>query len=117
MKVGDYVRTKDYGFIKVKSFYYNEDLIHILDENNNEYDFSKELVNNFKPSPNIIDLIEVGDYVNGYLVTTGNQGVGSIYIDLREDLGGRTKLYEQDIKSIVTKEQFESMEYKIGDKE
>ncbi len=47
MKAGDYVKTKDYGFIKVKSFYYNEDMIHILDENNDEYDFSKELVEDF----------------------------------------------------------------------
>ena len=69
----------------------------------------------FKASHNIIDLIEVGDYVNGYPVTTASNGLKSIYIDLREDLGWRTKLYETDIKSIVTKEQFESMQYKVGE--
>lgn len=66
-----------------------------------------------KASYNIIDLIEVGDYVNDYLVTTGNQNVSSIYIDKLDETGKRTKLYNKDIKSVVTKEQIESMKYEV----
>ena len=66
-----------------------------------------------KASNNIIDLIEVGDYVNGYYVedvlkTFVNVAVGSNYFQ-------SPTIYEKDIKSIVTKEQFSSMEYRLGD--
>lgn len=66
-----------------------------------------------KASHNIIDLIEVGDYVNGYYVedvlkTFVNVAVGSNYFQ-------SPTIYEKDIKSIVTKEQFESMSYRIGE--
>lgn len=64
-------------------------------------------------SYNIIDLIEVGDYVNGYYVedvlkTFVNVAVGSNYFQ-------SPTIYEKDIKSIVTKEQFEQMAYKVGE--
>lgn len=64
-------------------------------------------------SYNIIDLIEVGDYVNGYYVedvlkTFVNVAVGSNYFQ-------SPTIYEKDIKSIVTKEMFSSMEYRLGD--
>ena len=51
--------------------------------------------------------IEVGDYVNGEKVTdtwNGNR------IETH-----RSNFHEDNIKSIVTKEQFESMEYKVGE--
>ena len=69
-------------------------------------------------SYNIIDLIEVGDYVNGLQV-----------IEVREHLHNDIEIVltngefnwsfsknesNYDIKSIVTKEQFEAMEYKVG---
>ena len=68
-----------------------------------------------KTSHNIIDLIEVGDYVNGYYVedvlkTFVNVAVGSNYFQ-------SPTIYEKDIKSIVTKEMFSSMEYRLGDDE
>ena len=91
---------------------------HILDINSEftkEFDKTFSRGNIIKSSPNIIDLIEVGDYVNGYLVTTGNQDVGSIYISEIDGLGLKKKLYEKDIKSIVTSEQFSQMEYRIGE--
>lgn len=74
-----------------------------------------------KASHNIIDLIEVGDYVNGDLVlfagaTTwdndGNALVKQVHINHN---GFDWWLREEYIKSIVTREQFESMAYKIGD--
>ena len=61
-----------------------------------------------KSSPNIIDLIEVGDYVNGEKVTDKFDYLLAF---------GNNDYYknENEIKNIVTKEQFEEMEYKIGD--
>lgn len=64
-------------------------------------------------SYNIIDILEVGDYVNGYYVedvlkTFVNVAVGSNYFQ-------SPTIYEKDIKSIVTKKQFEDMEYRIGE--
>lgn len=99
MKVGDYVRTK-----KGTIYQFNSTSSKALSG------AKKYMV---KSSPNIIDLIEVGDYVNGYLVTTGNQNVGSVYISEIDGLGLKKKLYEKDIKSIVTHEQFEAMKYEI----
>ena len=70
-----------------------------------------------KASHNIIDIVQVGDYVNGERVI----GFGASYYD-----GGtieRTSLtldktvtcLDSEIKSIVTKEMFSSMEYRLGD--
>ena len=64
-----------------------------------------------KHSFNIIDLIEKGDYVNGFEVSRKD---GDVVVVL--DFFGQTRGIEsKNIKSIVTKEQFESMSYKIGD--
>ncbi len=74
---------------------------------NDEYFFK-----NFKSSYNIIDLIEVGDYVNGFLVKEVRReiiGLGVIIFD------NGISIWEQNIRSIVTKEQFESMSYKVGE--
>lgn len=107
LKEGMYVRTKD-GEIK-KIFQYNEQ------ENNpmwctlNCYATFKGIFS--KASNNIIDLIEVGDYVNGYKVYN--------YLDklvLSEPFTElHTYIDKIEIKSIVTKEQMASMEYKVGE--
>ena len=85
----------------------------ILTENDGSIyqgEYTKENV--VKASYDIIDLIEVGDYVNDYYVedvfkTFVNVAVGSNYFQ-------SPTIYEKDIKSIVTKQQFENMEYRIG---
>ena len=73
-----------------------------------------------KASHNIIDLIEVGDYVNGLKVSSvGGTYYGrkdkAIYCDYCEnkETGKWTMIYDDEIKSIVTKEQFESMKYEV----
>ena len=68
--------------------------------------------NIIKASHNIIDLIEVGDYVNGQRVDTIQNGqlLSTNSYDFRLE---NIVLCNEDIKSIVTKEQFESMKYKI----
>lgn len=108
MKVGDYVRTKDGYISKIKELGINiytdvgcwsEDYI-------------------IKSSPNIIDLIEVGDYVNGvrvnFVYSPDGKQVFRIELDV-DDLKGHMICESKYITSIVTKEQFESMEYRIGE--
>lgn len=68
----------------------------------------KDIIN---ASFNIIDLIEVGDYVNGVMVTEIKDGK-----PFKEDYNDPYySYYFDDIYSIVTKEQFESIEYKVKD--
>lgn len=76
-----------------------------------------------KESFNLIDLIEAGDYVNGTQVDEfddedGNLYLGfGIYTDSCMDCIEEVRpLSTVEIKTIVTKEQFEAMEYKVGDK-
>ena len=70
-----------------------------------------------KASYNIIDLIELGDYVNGekviltqdYAVTKkGRCLIQTDAYDINDD-------EQYLIKSIVTKEQFEQMQYRVGE--
>ena len=72
-----------------------------------------------KASYNIIDLIEIGDYVNGDLVLFAGATVwdndGNV-LDKRvhiNHIGNDLWIAEKLIKSIVTKEQFESICYKV----
>ena len=115
MKVGDYVRTNNGGVGKIikcpfKSMY--------LDEIWGDIENTETIITNnvYKSSPNIIDLIEVGDYVNGERVVYIDDCKGAMrefyytFEDVTHDVGH----YEEEIETIVTKERFESMEYKLG---
>lgn len=62
-----------------------------------------------KSSPNIIDLIEEGDYVNGWRVMLKNDD----YFFVGDENEGTWHLLLEDIKSIVTREMFENIEYKV----
>lgn len=109
MKIGDYVRTKHYGISKITDIY-NEDKIEL--DNVNAFGIKGVCYmteNIIKSSPKIIDLIEVGDYVNGCKIT-GKSNLNILYT-----YDEQVMLTNKNIKSIVTKEAFESMEYKIGD--
>lgn len=95
IKVGDYVRLKKGEIFKA-------------DENTtNYYNSNKEYITNeiVKHSSNIIDLIEVGDYVNGFVVRA--KDTKNIYWDFLK------KSFPYEIGNIVTKEQFEAIEYKV----
>lgn len=100
----------------------NESDIYELDNNNNNI-FENDVV---KASFNIIDILEVGDYVNGHEVEEVNNNLNEhkgtcnsldTYLWVVNDLDEFEEIviFEKDIKSIVTKKQFESMEYRIGD--
>lgn len=71
-----------------------------------------------KASYNIIDLIEEGDYVNGIMVNGKiNDKVQVAYICHNEELNYHMFLTFdiEDIRTIVTKEQFSNMEYRLGE--
>ena len=122
LEVGMYVRGKYYGYRgKIGKIIknYNNDLEiaytngvlkttvgSFLDDNTDIN--GRQYVASF----DITDLIEVGDYVNGHEVKAKQSGVKRIYIAEDENY---VWLYEEDIKSIVTKEQFEQVSYKVGD--
>ena len=57
----------------------------------------------------LIELVKVGDYVNGFKVNA----VYDDYVWNSGEYGGAISFHEEDIKSIVTKEQFEAMQYEI----
>ena len=115
MKVGDYVRTKNDGIQKIVKVTENN-CLYITCTAGFDYHTSldEEIIG--QPSTNIIDLIEVGDYVNGYLVKyVSDDGV---YIDIpfvdSESIGCNVDLIRtEEIETIVTKERFENMEYKV----
>ena len=97
IEVGEYYRTK------------NGEILKIVDLD--EYSF---LVDKFyyqivKHSKNIIDLLEAGDYVNGYRVENVSVETNEVLLD-HNGFGWRT-LKNGD--EIVTHEQFASIEYKV----
>lgn len=70
--------------------------------------FDSMAVENFSDKP--IELIEEGDYVNGQEVIEVREQEGKIYLMT----GYVPQTYiKEDIKSIVTHEQFASIEYKV----
>lgn len=111
MKIGVYVRTKK-G--EIFDCYENEQMHKPIyypkkSKTNGFIDYNEV----YKKSNNIIDILEVGDYVNGYLVIEKDINNELRYIDLKD----RNMKYVKylDIKSILTKEKFSCMEYKIGE--
>ena len=113
LRIGDYVRTKRGTFDRFIISHTQDNLTWYTFEDGGNITNPENYV--IKSSPNIIDLIEVGDYVNGYKVIDIVKNF-KVIIDKLE-LDTTTGLYHnigiKDIKSIVTKEQFESMEYKV----
>ena len=108
LEVGMYVRTKD-GISKCIK-------VTPIRENSFMYEFDREVyedvyfltyseLEKYKSSSNIIDLIEVGDYVNGFPIIHKENDILKC--------GLLVQFKENEIKSIVTKEQFESIKYSL----
>ena len=109
MKIGDYVRT-EYGIAKIeeikpddkhKTIWYTVDKAQY-------HCFLVKAQDIIKSSPNIIGVIEEGDYVNGHVVNT---------VDSKKvwcgDEEGIIDIYEDCIFHIVTHEQFEKIGYSL----
>lgn len=131
IEVGEYVRTISGNIDKVDALYgMIENTVHL---ENHKWQSIKNIV---KHSPNLIDLIEVGDYVNGYRVKeTGiytekevveiyavchnlkeieNKLVNKKWYILDNDYLMPLRNCKNDsIKSVITKEQMASIEYKV----
>ena len=121
IEVGEYVRTIDGKigvFIKYSSR--KEDSLYkspancFIKLNNRKSDLQCFRDYIVKHSKNIIDLLEVGDYVNGREVLD-KYIPKDIWepIELRIDSKYMNFIISDEIKSIVTKEQFAQAEYKI----
>lgn len=127
IRVGEYARTTQGYIAKVEriddTFIWFDSVIWFDYEEcwelriKSEHGLDSQLNKIVKHSFNIIDLIEVGDYVNGHLVF-GFCKVGDtrcyLHVDDYEFSGLGRSIYPEDINTIVTKEVFKSMEYKVG---
>jgi hypothetical protein len=116
MKVGDYVRTKNGRIFRWSSLCTTD--IEDYMEHTRKILFIEDEI---KSSQNIIDLIKVGDilvikdfvdeacmiFTDIYLIQNEQQ-----LLNIKNDL---EKNKNKKLYSIVTKEAFESMEYKIGE--
>lgn len=121
IKVGEYVRTKD-GYIR-KVIQVNEKgsyegicygAVNVDIKYKGSSGISAKKIKSHSPNPP--ELVEVGDYVNGFEVTdidySSFKRTGKIYFSL-----GEYEICGDEIESIVTHEQFESMKYIVGGKE
>lgn len=127
IKVGDFIRTRCGHIRRVTKIcpYYENDLL-MSDSNYIELDglgdistYKSKLLEEIivKHSPNIIDLIEVGDFVNGHLVIDkAGDGTGAIYTE-KYTTGALIPILEKNIQTIVTKEMMEFISYKVKQEE
>ena len=113
LEEGMYVRTKD-GLIDKVIIDYKGccnsttcNCKHVSCEHN--YYDEEDIV---KTSDNPIDLIELGDYVNGLAVTriSVDEETEKKHLNM---YGSLSEWENEDIKSIVTKEQFNSVKYEV----
>ena len=112
IEVGEYVRIdSDFRLIALgigKVIKINQDTIYV--KNNFELPFAFKIENIAKHSKNIIDLIELYDYVNGMVVfdiITYDNGEKAI------KLSSGYLMNEKEIKDILTHEQYTQNCYKI----
>ena len=119
MKVGDYVRT-ECGIAKIENFETKNKEVINLDKdimlcNMDIYRNCCTISQVIKSSPNIIDLIEVGDYVNGSKVLDIAQAPKKAIYTEKENGGALLPIVNNRIESVLTKEQFENCMYKTGE--
>ena len=127
LEEGMYVRTKK-GIYKINYFInnnYTQKFTYIDNKGVSNILENDEII---KASHNIIDLIEVGDYLNGFkvskierydtktIIKIGNSTFNvlegeEIYTPSYDNNNGYEKL--EKLKSILTREQFESMKYEV----
>ena len=128
MKVGDYVRTRDgyiAKFIRTENYLEYGEVIETeaykfdspIDEYNDEVncEYAEEII--IKSSSNIMDLIKHDDLIvdnDGNVYQVDYVFDNYVYTKTRQGNIVKT-LVDYQIKSIVTKEQFENCMYKVGE--
>lgn len=121
LKEGMYVRLQEFDYTIIAKIVELDKEYDGFKAENDMYYINQNIL---KSSDNPIDLIEVGDYVNGYKVYEADKVCHRITLNGSDD-GNEFRLTylrpalgkNMGIKSIVTKEQFDSMKYVVGDKE
>lgn len=114
LKEGMYVRFECYickiEEIEDETIFFDTEFCDHWAELTSSMDYQR-FVNDYKPkaSFNIIDLIEDGDYVNGYKVDF----VQNNEIIFNHNHPTNLKIFAKDIKSIVTRQAFNNMNYHI----
>lgn len=112
LKENMYVKTND-GYISQYKYYDTTNMGKLLciPLSNGTFANIEDIV---KASYNIIDILEVGDYVNGLPVAKTSEYIGTYekYIEL---YGSCSDWENEDIKSVITHEQMEQMAYKVGE--
>lgn len=116
IEVGEYVRTEE-GYIGILIEYIPNALNYLKIDVGKEIRRDNGMSDNYiytrygfqlKHSKQLIDLVEVGDYVNGELITDKwDTRISSI----------RSNFSEEDIKTILTKEIYMANCYKVGGEE
>lgn len=127
-KVGEYVRTKQGYISKLRGIsdnylyfdstilnHYEESPLLPINEKLLDGTYLRALDYITKHSENIIDLIEVGDYVNGKKVLRINDYGDFKRADFNLDYDDGDAVYNDDIKTILTHEMYEQNCYKIGE--
>ena len=119
IKEGMYVRTNN-GYIGkvVEIVYINEEKRYSLDSTDIYLFADEDIIG--EPSYDINDLIEVDDYINGSkVIRIGCKLLGPIIDGVEMDIynGIETEhefiKYVEDIKSVLTKEQFKRAAYEV----
>lgn len=119
LKVGQYVRFKD-----KRNITYIRNIREIPQDNryasiylDKEANYSKglSLKNIIKASFDVIDILEVGDYVNGYPIYEIVEYEDNTRAIVIGDDNKSIIWKKQDIEDVITKEQFKQMKYRIGE--
>ena len=108
LKENMYIRTKD-GIID-KILKLNKSYVKGVSQKDELYAY--DIDNIVKASYNIIDILEVGDYVNGHRVEEIDFENEEIFTDSEYYCG---VVEFCNIKSVITHEQMEQMSYKLGE--
>ena len=120
IEVGEYVRYYGRFYIVIGSYERNRpyDLCIQLGDFKTKKFCGEDYQSEMKISPNIIDLIEVGDYVNGHRIMMDLEKSKKHYKSNYDFVTAVGYTFEEnEIKSIVTKEQFESVKYEVKEQE
>ena len=120
IEVGEYIRTsrgKIGKLIRIEFDKVDEGLKWYVFLGKDEFGIERELYINkpyiVKHNEDITKLIEAGDYVNGRKVYQVGYNFQDDYVLKMSGSNYEDFIYPKEIKSIVTKEQFESVSFKV----
>ena len=114
IEIGEYVRTDEGNIFEFGGYFKSGNIDSMTDKDGILYGNQEKCCK--KHSKNIIDLIEIDDYVNNLIVIGKYPDENNkicLILDTTDEI--RRRCYSEDIKSIVTKEQFAQVQYEVGE--